>query len=105
MMEIPEGPVPLDPERIDALARVAIETHAEASALMTLRDSGSVIQTLEIVEGEDGEPEMHLYFDKPAEEIAAMKEKAAELGDDPDVIPDRIHIAAWPLSECLPSQN
>jgi hypothetical protein len=96
-MDIPQG-VPIDPERIASLVKIAIETHAEADDFVALRDSGKVQQTLEVEQTEDGEDEVHLYFDLPAEEIERKK------AINPDV-PDRLHVAAWPLADCLPSQN
>jgi hypothetical protein len=104
VMEIPQG-VPIDPERIAALTKAAVETHAEADDLIALRDRGDVRQTLEVEEDEDGEDEVHLYFDLPEERIKAMKAKATDLGLNPDHISDRLHVAAWPLAECIASQN
>jgi hypothetical protein len=46
-----------------------------------------------------------LYFDLPEERIKAMKAKATDLGLNPDHISDRLHVAAWPLAECIASQN
>ena len=93
-----ESPVPIDPERVVVLAKAAAETHAEADDLVALRESGTVRQTLEVQEDEDGEQIVHFYFDRPPEQIEAMRKI------NPDV-PDRLHVAAWPLAECVVSQN
>ncbi len=42
-MEIPESPIPLDPNRIESLAKIAVETHHEASELSSHEELGLLV--------------------------------------------------------------